>query len=120
MFCPKCGNNLNDNAVFCGSCGASINANPADNNLTISRPGKLMGAAIKISVSINGVETKIGAGETHSFKLTPGMAVIKYKVWCRREKEVTINVQEGKQYSIIFKYDPLWGGFKVSKKSILN
>lgn len=120
MFCPKCGNNVEEGKSFCGNCGTNVNANPENNNLTISRPGKIMGAAINITVNVNGVETKIGAGDTVGFNLSPGMAVIKYKVWCRREKEVTINVTPGKQYSIVFKYDPLWGGFKIGKDSVLN
>ncbi|MBR3523939.1 MAG: zinc-ribbon domain-containing protein [Bacilli bacterium] len=120
MYCPKCGNYVEDGAQFCNNCGLAQTPTTVSNNLIISRPGKLMGAAINITVNINGVETKIGAGDVVGFNLSPGMAVIKYKVWCRREKEVTINVVPGRNYSIIFKYDPLWGGFKIGKDSIIN
>ena len=122
MFCPKCGNNVSEGAAFCNNCGTQVSGavNPANNNLIISRPGKFIGVAVDLRVIINGVEVKLGAGETMGFNLSPGMAVIKYKIWCRREKEVVINVQTGRQYSIIFKYDALWGGFKIGKESVLN
>lgn len=28
MFCPKCGNNLPDNATFCNNCGTPMNSQP--------------------------------------------------------------------------------------------
>jgi len=34
MFCPKCGNQMNDNDVFCGSCGSRVSTGANNNNLT--------------------------------------------------------------------------------------
>ena len=124
MFCPKCGYALKGNDAFCPSCGLNINGNSqpsvTNTNLVIARPGKVMGCAINLKITVNGTEVKLGAGDTLNFNMPVGPCSVKYKFWCRREKEVLINIQSGRQYSVIFKYDPLWGGFKIGKDSIIN
>lgn len=117
MYCKYCGKEINENAEFCIHCGSKLKG---ETNLLISRPGKIMGCAVKLGVVINGNEMALKAGETINVYLNEGPNKIVYRIWCRRDKEVTINVEPGKKYTLIFKYDPLWGGFKVSKKSILN
>jgi len=131
-FCTQCGTN-NNGGNFCVKCGASMNiqANYAQQSvvpqsyantgrLVIQRRGKIMGAAIKINVKVNGVAYELGAGENIVLDLVPGIYQITYDVWCRREKAVTINIVSGNNYLIDFVYDPLWGGFKIGKESKLQ
>lgn len=48
MFCPNCGNNLPDNAAFCGSCGKALKSNePA-----VASNAVKLGAAIMAMVLI--------------------------------------------------------------------
>lgn len=116
MFCENCGEKIVEHEKFCGSCGNPVNG---DANLVISRPGTVMGFAVKLHVTINDQEYDLGAGSTIKLKLNNGEYTIKYKIWCRREHEVVIHVEDNKVCEVIFDYDALWGGFKVSKKSVL-
>ena len=52
-------------------------------------------------------------------KLKEGVHTVKYNIWCRREHSVDVTIEKGKVCKVIFKYDALWGGFKVDKKSVL-
>ena len=119
MYCGNCGSLLNN-----GVCPKCSNMNNMQNNvppnLMISRPGTFMGFAVKLDVYVNGQLVKLGAGDTFYFTVPYGQCVVKYDFWCRRAKEIVINVQPNRNYSVIFKYDALWGGFKVSDESILN
>lgn len=116
MKCEKCGANVLNNEKFCGSCGAPVES---DANLVLSRPGTVMGFAVQLHVTINDQEYDLGAGNTIKLKLNNGEYTVKYKIWCRREHEVVVNIEDNKVCEVIFEYDALWGGFKVSKKSIL-
>ena len=119
MYCGNCGTPLNNG--ICPRCSSMNNMQVNNqNNLMISRPGTFMGFAVKLDVTVNGQLVKLGAGDTFYFAVPFGPCVVKYKFWCRREKEVFINVQPNRGYSVIFKYDALWGGFKISDESILN
>lgn len=118
MFCGNCGNKLNNGDTFCGTCGTKVE-NVQDYNLTISRPGTVMGFAVKLHIDINDESYELGAGDTINLNLPVGEYVVKYKIWCRKEHDVTVRVENGKNASIIFEYDALWGGFKVSKDSNL-
>lgn len=117
MFCGSCGNKLNNGDTFCGSCGKRIENQQY--NLIISRPGTVAGFAVKLHIDINGNMYELGAGETINLNLPVGVYKVKYKIWCRREHEVEVHVEDGKIASVIFEYDALWGGFKVSKNSNL-
>lgn len=117
MVCPNCKAELIGTEAFCTKCGINLRNTV---NLVISRPGKFMGCAIALDVTVNNQPFKLGAGEDLKLCISNGDCVVKYSFWCRREKEVILNIQPGKQYSIVFKYDALWGGFKIGKESILN
>lgn len=139
MFCPKCGTQ-NNGGNFCIACGNPLNIdkqaqissgnqiafnqtnqnNIATGQLILRRNGKVMGFAIDIHITINGVPYKLKAGDNLTFNLSPGNYQITYKVWCRREKAVSINVIPGNYYILDFVYDPLWGGFKLGKESKLQ
>lgn len=43
MFCPKCGNQMNDNDVFCGSCGSRIYAGENNSNSITTVSKKIEG-----------------------------------------------------------------------------
>ncbi len=116
MFCPNCGKELENSEKFCGSCGSSVEV--SDANVILSRPGA-MGFAVKLHVTIDEAEYDLSSGSTIKLKLKNGEYHVKYKIWCRREHEVVINVSDNKVCEVIFNYDALWGGFKVSKKSVL-
>ena len=119
MYCGNCGTLLNNG--ICPRCSNMNNMqNNIPSNLMISRPGTFMGFAAKLDVYVNDQLLKLGAGETFYYNLPFGPCVIKYKFWCRRAKEIVINIQPNRSYSVIFEYDALWGGFKVSNSSILN
>lgn len=117
MYCSKCGKEIKDDEKYCGSCG-EITANN-NYNLIISRPNKVMGCAVQLHVTIGDTEYELGAGREYKITLPKGSHVIKYKIWCRREHEVTVTIEDGKVCNVIFAYDALWGGFKISKKSVL-
>ncbi len=117
MNCKNCGNSLNEGEVFCGNCGVSVNNEEV--NLVISRPGKVMGCAVQLHIDLDGASYDLGAGQDIKLTLGKGAHVIKYKVWCRSEHEVTVNIEDNKVCQVIFSYDALLGGFKVSKKSVL-
>lgn len=123
--CPNCGLDLVAGANFCDKCGASLNPTTQVNNagtghLLIKRKSSFYGFAVSISVNINNLDYSLGNGDELNFDLLPGRYVITYKVWCRRKKEVTIDVVSGGNYYIEFVNDYLWGGFKLSKNSKLN
>lgn len=121
MFCPNCGAEVNGS--FCTKCGTPINGgtNPYQGGtLLITRPSKFWGWAVKLNVAIDGTIYPLSAGQTLSFNLVPGVHVITYKIWCRREQRVDLNVVPGGNYSVVFDYDWLWGGFKVGKASKLQ
>ncbi len=89
--------------------------------LEIRRKKSIWGCAIKIHIDVDGSEKfDLGNNEAKDVDLTKGEHTIKYKVWNRREKSVVINAQDGKEYKILFKYDPFWGGFKLDKKSVID
>lgn len=116
MFCPNCGNNVANNEKFCESCGSAIEV--VDANVILSRPGA-MGFAVKLHITIDDQEYDLGSSSSIKLKLSNGEYHVKYKIWCRREHEVVIHVLDNKVCEVIFNYDALWGGFKVSKKSVL-
>ena len=35
MYCPKCGNNLNDNAMFCPKCGYRVSPDERTKEINI-------------------------------------------------------------------------------------
>lgn len=117
MFCGSCGAELKDGEKFCASCGAENEM--ADYNLEIIRPGKIMGCAVDLHVTIGDTQYELGAGKSFKIKLDNGEHTIKYKIWCRREHEVIVNIEDNKVCRVEFVYDALWGGFKISKKSVL-
>lgn len=89
--------------------------------LEIIRKKSIWGCAIKVHIDIDESEKfDLSNNEAKEVDLTKGEHTIKYKVWNRRSKTVVINAQDGKEYKILFKYDPLWGGFKLDKKSIID
>lgn len=90
-----------------------------DSNLIISRPGKVMGFAVELHITVDNQHYDLGAGNTINLKLNNGEYHIKYKIWCRAEHEVVVHIEDNKVCNVIFKYDALLGGFKVSKKSVL-
>lgn len=130
-FCTQCGT-PNNGGNFCITCGCPINnqiaqqtlySQPVQVNtgrLILMRKGKVMGFAIDIHITINGLSYKLEAGNNISLDLAPGICQISYKVWCRREKTITINIVAGNYYLVDFVYDPLWGGFKIGKDSKLQ
>lgn len=120
MFCTKCGSKVEGR--FCSSCGSPVEDNNLQqNNLIIERVKGVMGVAINIDITVdNSNIIKLPNGSKLTYNLEPGVHTITYKVWCRRQKDVSINVEPGKNYYIKFVYDPLWGGFKISKDSILK
>ena len=89
--------------------------------LEIRRKKSFGGCAVKMHIDIDDIEKfDLGNNETKEVDLTKGEHTIKYKVWNRREKSVVINAQDGKEYKILFIYDPLWGGFKMAKETIID
>jgi hypothetical protein len=99
--------------IYCENCGNKIA------NLIIERPGKVMGVLVDLNVTVGDTTYALGANKSYKFKLPNGIYNIKYKIWCRREKEVIVSIEDNKVCHIEFVYDALWGGFKVSKNSIL-
>lgn len=89
--------------------------------LEIRRKKSIWGCAIKMHINIDDVEKfELSNNEAKEVDLTKGEHTVKYKVWNRREKSVVINAKDGKEYKILFKYDPLWGGFKIAKESVID
>lgn len=117
MFCGNCGKKLEDDEKYCANCG-SITANN-NYNLIISRPNKVMGCAVQLHVTIGDTNYELGAGNDYKITLPNGTYTIKYKIWCRREHEVNVTIEDNKVCNVIFAYDALWGGFKISKNSVL-
>lgn len=50
----------------------------------------VMGFAINIHITINGVNYKLTAGKSMTLNLLPGTYQISYKVWCRRKKQLQL------------------------------
>ena len=71
-------------------------------------------------MTLDGQPFQLSNGQQLIYSLVPGIHTITYKLWCRREKTVQINVVAGGQYLIDFTADWLWGGFKLSKNSKLQ
>ena len=88
--------------------------------LCINRPNLFIGCLIDIELTVDGYPYKLSNGGQLLFNLTPGPHVITYKVWCRRVQTINVFVQPRFNYLIDFKYDWIWGGFKLSDKSILQ
>lgn len=121
--CSNCGNKINPNAKFCDQCGAEIKQ--VDNllepgHLVLNRKKGFYGVAIGIIVTVNNVEYRLDNGDKFTIELAPGIYNVTYKVWCRRKKEVTVEVASGEEYLIDFVNDYLWGGFKIGKNSKLK
>lgn len=116
MFCSNCGTKLSNNENICPSCGT---ANEQSFNLKISRPGKFVGCAVKLHITIDDIEFDLAANDEKTLTLSEGVHTVKYNIWCRREHSVDVTVAAGKVCHVIFTYDALWGGFKVNKKSVL-
>lgn len=121
--CPKCGNKLNPNAKYCEQCGTGIiqvSDSPIPGHLVLNRKKSFYGVAIGIIVTINNVEYRLDNGDNFTITLAPGTYTLTYKVWCRRKKEVIVEVESGGEYLLDFVNDYLWGGFKVGKNSKLK
>jgi len=125
--CPKCNVPLVENANFCEKCGYQITSTATEKidtketgHLLVSRKKSFYGFAISLNVQINNVDYNLSSGDTIDLNLLPGKYLITYKVWCRRQKELTIDVLANQEYFLEFVNDYLWGGFKVSKNSKLN
>ena len=88
--------------------------------LCINRPNLFVGCLIDIELTVDGYPYKLSNGGQLLFNLTPGPHVITHKVWCRRVQTINVFVQPRFNYLIDFKYDWIWGGFKLSDKSILQ
>ncbi len=89
--------------------------------LIIKRKKSVWGCAIKMHIDIDESEKfDLSNNEEKEVDLTKGEHIIKYKVWNRREKSIVIKAEEGKEYAMIFKYDPMWGGFKLAKESVVD
>lgn len=115
MFCSNCGTKIENKTGVCPSCGTLA----SEGNLKISRPGKIMGCAVKLHITVDDIEFDLGAGSSKELNLSAGVHTVKYNIWCRREHSVDVTIEDGKVCDVIFVYDALWGGFKVSKKSTL-
>ena len=87
--------------------------------LTITRKSSIVGAAMKLDVTIDNYLYKLGSGDSFSYQMLPGHHVIKYSFWSRSTKTVEIDMVTGNNYSIIFKPDLLLGGFKIDSTSKL-
>lgn len=132
-FCTQCGTS-NKGGNFCIKCGAQLTNNMQQlayqtpvqqlpintGRLILNRKDKIMGAAVKIHIKINGVAYELSAGKNITLDLAPGMYQIAYGMWCRSDEMIAINIVPGNQYLIDFVYDPLWGGFKIGKESKLQ
>jgi len=116
VFCESCGAKIGKDEKTCKSCGKEI---VNDCNLIVSRPGKIMGCAVKLHITVEDTEFDLAAGGEQMVKLKEGVHTVKYNIWCRREHSVDVTIEKGKVCKVIFKYDALWGGFKVDKKSVL-
>ncbi len=116
MFCSKCGTKIIDGETICHNCGEKASE---EFNLKVSRPGAIMGFAVKLHITIDDIEFDLAANDERTLNLSEGVHTVKYNIWCRREHEVQVTIEKEKMCHVIFKYDALWGGFKVSKKSIL-
>lgn len=116
MFCSNCGASVDTSSDVCPSCNKKLTG---EFNLKISRPGKVMGFAVKLHVTIDNIEFDLAANDERVLNLSNGVHTVKYNIWCRREHSVDVTIEDGKVAHVIFKYDALWGGFKVSKKSTL-
>lgn len=115
MFCESCGEKLESKDAVCKACGSKN----GEYNLVISRPGKIFGFAVKLHITIDDIEFDLAANEERFLKLSKGVHTVKYNIWCRREHSIDVSLEDGKNAKVIFIYDALWGGFKVSKKSTL-
>lgn len=88
--------------------------------LTIIRDKSFVGCAINIKITIDNYPYELSNGQVLSFNLVPGRHVITYKCIWRRMKTIEINVMPNKNYSLMFVYDWLWGGFKLASNSVLQ
>lgn len=86
---------------------------------TISRKSSFVGVAFKLDVNIDNYQYKLGSGDSLSFQMLPGHHVITYSFWSRKTKTVEIDMVPGNYYTLIFKPDLFWGGFKVDSTSKL-
>lgn len=124
MICPNCRSEVN--GEFCVNCGTAINVAPVVNNgyavINIIRKKSFYGSIANMVISLDGANPQqLSNDQTVAYNLTPGEHVISYKIWSRRKKDVTIIAEPGKTYSLVFKPDWLWGGFKINEKeSILK
>ena len=116
MYCPNCGSE--EAGTYCEKCGALV-ASPANGTavLNIVRKSSFWGVAANILVTVDGVSKTLGNNETLTYNLSLGEHTIIYKVWCRKQKEVKINIVDPtKVYSLVFKVDFWLGGFKIDEK----
>jgi hypothetical protein len=127
--CPKCGGQVLNNQNFCNYCGTPINNlnnqnmnnqvmnnMPTTGKLFISRVNNFYGCAVKLTIYINGCAYSLENGGRIDLDLVPGVYNITWRFWCRRDKNVQINVMPGNWYQLEFKPDYLWGGFKLSDR----
>lgn len=128
-FCPKCGHQIMPGSNLCHNCGNNMAPTQVyqpqvttvnTGHLVINRQKSFVGCAIAIHITINGVPYELNNNSQLVFDLAPGSYQVNYKVWCRREKSVIINVHAGGNYLVDFVVDPIWGGFKIGDGSILG
>lgn len=134
-ICPKCGGQVLNNQHFCSYCGYqisytnnninndinnNINNNISNNTSTgkliITREKNFYGCAARLTILINGYSYSLSNGGRLEFDLAPGVYNITWKFWCRRDKSVQINIMPGNWYSLEFKPDYFWGGFKLTDR----
>lgn len=125
MQCPNCGSEIN--GEFCVNCGTPAQVAPVVNNsgmatIQIVRKKSFYGSLANMVISLDDANPQqLSNNQIVTYNLTPGEHKISYKIWSRRKKEVTIMAEPGKAYSLVFKPDWLWGGFKINEKeSILK
>lgn len=128
-FCSSCGHKIMPGSNICHNCGKNMAptqpyqpqvTSVGTGHLVINRQKSFIGCAIAIHITINGAPYELKNNSQIILDLVPGVYQITYKVWCRREKSVTLNVRGGGNYLLDFVVDFLWGGFELGPGSILE
>lgn len=128
-FCSKCGHQVMPGSNICHNCGTNMApttpyqpqvTSVGTGRLVINRQSSFIGCAIAIHITINGMPYELKNNSQLALDLMPGVYQITYKVWCRRQKTVTVNVRAGGNYLIDFVADLFWGGFKIGNGSVLE
>ena len=81
MFCPKCGNENDERAMYCQGCGTSLQTTPVSSSVTPAAKTYAGFWARFVAIIIDGVIVAVGVGVVTSATFGAGIVVSLFGPW---------------------------------------